>query len=139
MGMLIMSFKVNVCTCLGFQLFGSYIKGQVFHVSFSFFRIPLVGRIFFIIKHDFQMLTVAITRPPFTCIMCSFFLCNSIYMKISSQPSLMHYIYMHLFLVDQFLPLTSFNLFVQQSFLWIYTFMTLYVMTLHVTIISCFK
>jgi hypothetical protein len=37
------------------------------------------------------------------------------YMKISSQPPLMHFIYMcmHLFLVDYFLPLTSFSFFVQ--------------------------
>ncbi len=43
----------------------------------------------------------------------------------------MHYIYMcvHLFLVDQFLPLTGFSLFVQQSLLWIYTLTTLNITT----------
>ncbi len=41
---------------------------------------------------------------------------------------------MHLF--DQFLPLIGFRLFIQQSFLRIHTFMTLYVTTLHVTTLS---
>ncbi len=39
----------------------------------------------------------------------------------------------HLFLVDQFLPLTSFSLFVQQSLLWIYTFTTSNATTLYIT------
>jgi hypothetical protein len=57
-------------------------------------------------------------------------------MRISFQPRLVHCIYMcmHLFLVDYFIPLTGFNLFVQYSLLWIYTLMTPNVTTLHATI-----
>ncbi len=65
------------------------------------------------------------------------------YMILSSQPPLVHYIYIyicvcvcvHLFSINQFLLLTSFSLFVQLSLLWIYTFTTLDVTTLHVMII----
>ncbi len=63
-------------------------------------------------------------------------------MRISSQPPLVHRICVcvcvcvcvYLFLVDQFILLTSFSLFVQYNLLWIYTFTTPYVMTLHVMI-----
>jgi hypothetical protein len=60
------------------------------------------------------MLTVAITWSPFTYTMFSFLLCNIIYMRISFQPPFVHCIYMcvHIFLVDYFLPLTGFSLFV---------------------------
>ncbi len=60
------------------------------------------------------------------------------YIRISFQPPLVHCIYIcvHLFLVEQFLPLASFSLFVQQSLLWIYTFTTSYVTTLHFKTIS---
>ncbi len=45
------------------------------------------------------------------------------------------YIYVRAYLlVDQFIPLNGFSLFVQQSLLQIYTFTTPYVTTLHVTI-----
>ncbi len=51
--------------------------------------------------------------------------------------SLVHCIYMcvcmHFFLVDQLIPLTGFNLFVQQNLLRIYILTTPYVTTLHVT------
>jgi hypothetical protein len=40
------------------------------------------------------MLTTAITWSLFTYITCSFFFCNSIHMKISSQPPILHYIHM---------------------------------------------
>ncbi len=45
------------------------------------------------------------------------------------------YVCVYLFLLDQFLPLTSFNLFVQQNLLWIYTLTTPNVTILYVTII----
>ncbi len=53
----------------------------------------------------------------------------------TSSYALYIYMCMHIFLVDQFLPLTGFSFFVQQSLLWIYTLTTLNVMTLHVTTI----
>ncbi len=58
-------------------------------------------------------------------------------MKISSQSPFVHCIYMcaHIFLVDQFIPLIGFSLFVQYSLLGIYTLTTPNVMTLQVTIL----
>ncbi len=42
------------------------------------------------------------------------------------------YLCMHIFLVDQFIPLIGFNIFVQQNLLRIYILMTLYITTLHI-------
>ncbi len=53
---------------------------------------------------------------------------------LASSCALYIYIYMcmYLFLVDQFLPLIDFSLFVQQSLLWIYTLTTPNMTTLHI-------
>jgi len=43
----------RVIACLGFQFVDSYIKGQIFPSLVSFSKIPLLGRVFSIIRLDF--------------------------------------------------------------------------------------
>ncbi len=96
--------------------------------SQSSFKFPLA---FGIVHHVFlQHLDFYLTMPCFS--QLKFW---GVYMRISSWPPLVHCIHMcmHFFLVDQFLPLTGFSLFVQQNLPRIYTLTTSYIMTLHVT------
>ncbi len=122
-----------------------YVKGQMMLIKCFFVIIVIMDTIystssqsslkfpptFGIVHHVLlQHLDFYLTMPRFSRLKF-----GGGYMRISSQPPLVHCIYMcmHLFLVDQFLPLTSFSLFVYQSLLWIYTLITPYVTTLHVT------